>query len=96
MGQGGVFREVERPARLVMTELFDDQSYPGETLITHDFDERDGATTVRTTVRYATAEGRATVLRYPMARGVAESSGRLDALLRTMHDPRPDTTPPAG
>ena len=71
MAQAGVFREVDPPGRLVMTERFDEQSYPGDTLITHAFTETDGVTTVSSTVRYATPEGRAAVLRYPMARGVA-------------------------
>jgi uncharacterized protein YndB with AHSA1/START domain len=81
MTQRGVFREVMRPERLVMTEVFEDQSYPGETVITHVFTETGGATTVRSRVRYATPEGRATVLAYPMARGVAEAHERLDAVL---------------
>jgi len=89
MVQRGVFREVDPPGRLVMTEVFDDQSYPGETLIAHEFTEADGVTTVRSTVDYATPEGRDTVLRYPMARGVAESGERLGALLTEL---QPDTT----
>ncbi len=81
MVQSGTVRMVQRPERLELTELFHDQSYPGETLITHEFTEHDGQTTVITTVRYATPEGRDTVLRYPMARGVAEAGDRLSALL---------------
>ena len=83
MGQGGVYREVVPPDRLVYTELFDDQSYPGESLIAHDFAEQDGRTTLTSTLLYATREGRDTVLRYPMARGVAESYDRLAELLRS-------------
>jgi uncharacterized protein YndB with AHSA1/START domain len=102
MAQSGVFREVDPPARLVMTELFDEQSYPGETLIAHEFAEAAGRTTVTSTVRYATPEGRAVVLRYPMARGVAEGTERLAAVLRTLvaapptadrHPPTPGETP---
>jgi uncharacterized protein YndB with AHSA1/START domain len=81
MAQGGMYREIVRPDRLVYTEMFDDQSYPGETLITQELSERDGRTTLVSTLRYATKEGRDTVLRYPMARGVAESYDRLDAVL---------------
>jgi len=81
MAQSGLYRAVEPPARLVLTELFDDQSYPGETVITHEFAERAGQTDLTTTVLYATAEGRDRVLRYPMTRGVAESFARLDTLL---------------
>jgi uncharacterized protein YndB with AHSA1/START domain len=86
MVQAGTVRVVRRPERLELTELFDDQSYPGETLITHEFTEHGGQTTVTTTVRYATPEGRDTVLRYPMARGVAEAGDRLAALLAKTND----------
>jgi uncharacterized protein YndB with AHSA1/START domain len=81
MGQGGVYREIARPDRLVLTELFDDQSYPGETLITHEFAERAGRTTLTSTLRFATREGRDRVLAYPMVRGVTESYDRLSDVL---------------
>lgn len=86
MGQSGVYREITPPERLVWTELFDDQSYPGETLVRHEFVERAGRTTLTSTLRYATREGRDTVLRYPMTRGVGESFDRLADVLRT-HEP---------
>ncbi len=81
MGQTGTYMEITRPDRLVVTELFDDQSYPGETTITHEFIERDERTTVRTTLCFATAAGRDIVLGYPMARGVGEGYQRLNAVL---------------
>lgn len=81
MGQRGLYREIARPERLVFTERFDDQSYPGDSLVTHLFAGRDGDTALTTTVRYATKEGRDTVLRYPMARGVGESFERLADVL---------------
>ncbi|MGY4682161.1 SRPBCC family protein [Micromonospora aurantiaca (nom. illeg.)] len=83
MGQGGTYREVDPPARLVCTELFDDQSYPGETLVRHDFTGSADRTTVITHLRYATAQGRDTVLRYPMTRGLGEAFDRLAAVLHT-------------
>jgi uncharacterized protein YndB with AHSA1/START domain len=83
MGQSGAYVEIVPPGRLVFTELFDDQSYPGETLITHEFAEQAGGTRLTSTVRYATPEGRDTALRYPMRRGVAESFDRLAAVLRS-------------
>jgi uncharacterized protein YndB with AHSA1/START domain len=86
MVQSGTFRLVQVPDRLVLTELFEDQSYPGETLITHDFAAQGVRTTVTTTVVYATPEGRDRVLRYPMARGVSESGDRLVALLRDLRN----------
>lgn len=82
MGQRGVYREIAPPARLSYTELFDDQSYPGVALVTHDLVEAGGETTVTSTVRYPSPEAREAVLRYPMRRGLAESYRRLDALLR--------------
>jgi uncharacterized protein YndB with AHSA1/START domain len=86
MGQGGVYREILPPARLVYTELFDDQSYPGETLITHELLERAGRTTLTSTLRFATREGRDRVLAYPMARGVAESYDRLTDVLHDLRE----------
>lgn len=82
MGQSGVYREIHPPTRLVYTEVFDDQSYPGETLVRHDFVEAEGRTTVHSLLRYATRQGRDTVLRYPMTRGVGEAFDRLSRLLR--------------
>jgi uncharacterized protein YndB with AHSA1/START domain len=82
MAQSGVYRAVEPDARLVLTEVFDDQSDPGETVITHQFAERAGRTDLTSTLRYATREGRDRVLRYPMARGVEEGFDRLDHLLK--------------
>lgn len=87
MTQRGVYRVVDPPATLVYTERFDDQSYPGETLITHAFLETpDGRTTVTTTVRYPSARARDIASRYPMRRGVAEGYQRLDALLAGLPD----------
>jgi uncharacterized protein YndB with AHSA1/START domain len=85
MGQSGTYVEITRPDRLVANELFDDQSYPGETTITHEFIEHDQRTTVRTTLCFATASGRDIVLGYPMARGVGESYERLSVILADLH-----------
>jgi uncharacterized protein YndB with AHSA1/START domain len=81
MGQGGVYQVIQPPERLMYTELFDNQSYPGETLISHELVERADRTTLTTTVSYASRDGRDTVLRYPMARGVGESYDRLAGVL---------------
>jgi uncharacterized protein YndB with AHSA1/START domain len=84
MGQSGTYLEIDPPDRLVVTELFDDQSYPGETTITHEFDEDHERTTVTTTLTFATPAGRDIVLGYPMAHGVAESFERLTSVLVEM------------
>lgn len=81
LAQSGTYREVERPSRLVCTEVFDDQSYPGETLVDHQLTEQADATTLTTTLRYPSPEAREIVLRYPMTRGVGESYRRLDTVL---------------
>jgi len=81
MGQRGVYREIVKPDRLVYTESFDDQSYPGVCLVTHEFAGRNGETTVTSTVLYPSKEARDIVLKYPMERGVGEGYDRLAALL---------------
>lgn len=82
MGQRGVYREVDPPHRLVYTELFDDQSYPGVALVTHDFTEESGRTLATSTILYPSPEARDIVLRYPMRRGVGEAFERLDQVLK--------------
>lgn len=86
MGQGGVYREIVPPERLVYTESFVDQSYPGESLVTHALVEEHGKTTVTSTIRYPSKDARDIVLRYPMERGVAEGYERLDHVLATLLD----------
>jgi uncharacterized protein YndB with AHSA1/START domain len=81
MVQSGTYRVIERSSRLVYTEVFDDQSYPGETLIAQELTELHGTTTLTSTVRYPTPEAREIVLRYPMTRGVGQAYDRLDAVL---------------
>ena len=81
MGMGGVFREVAKPERLVATEKFDESWYEGDAMDTTTFVERDGKTTVTTTVRYASKAVRDAVLKSPMDKGVAESYDKLDEVL---------------
>ena len=81
MGMGGVYREIVPPERLVTTEAFDEQWYPGEALDTMVLVERGGRTTVTVTVLYESREARDAVLRTPMAEGVAESYDKLTELL---------------
>jgi uncharacterized protein YndB with AHSA1/START domain len=83
MAVGGVFREVEAPERLVRTELFDDDWTGGETVVTQTFAERDGKTTLRMTVRYASARARDAALATPMAEGLEAGYARLDDILKT-------------
>lgn len=81
MAQSGTYREVERASRLAYTEVFDDQSYPGETLVAHSLTEAAGTTTLTSHLLYPSPEAREITLRYPMTRGVGQSYERLDAAL---------------
>ena len=84
MGMRGLYREVVRPERLVSTEVFDDPWYEGEAVDTMVLVERDGKTTVTTTVRYASREVRDAVIRSGMATGVAEGYDKLAELLASI------------
>jgi uncharacterized protein YndB with AHSA1/START domain len=75
MGMSGVYREIERPERLVYTESFDD--YPGETLNTGVLTEENGKTTFTATVLYESKEHRDAVLESGMQLGAAETYDRL-------------------
>lgn len=81
MGMGGVFREIVKPERLVVTEKFDDPWYAGEAIDTTTFVESDGQTTLTTTVLYVSKEVRDGVLKSPMESGVAKSYDSLAAVL---------------
>ncbi len=81
MGMGGVYREVVPEERIVHTELFDEDWTGGETLVTVDFIEENGKTTVAMTVRYASREARDGALKTGMADGMEMGYDRLEILL---------------
>jgi uncharacterized protein YndB with AHSA1/START domain len=81
MGAGGVFREITAPARIVMTQRFDDPWFEGEALITTTFDEKDGRTTLTELCRYETTAIRDGVLRSPMESGVEAGYDALAKLV---------------
>jgi len=58
MGMGGVFREIDKPKRIINTEKFDQAWYPGEAVDTTEFSEQSGGTRVTQTVLYASKEAR--------------------------------------
>ena len=84
MGHAGAYTEVVPPERLAYTEAYDDSWFPGEALVTHRLSERAGTTTLRTTMRFASADARDAVLRSPMRAGVTHGYDRLAALLPTL------------
>jgi uncharacterized protein YndB with AHSA1/START domain len=81
MGMGGVYREVAPPVRIVFTEKFDFAWYPGEALVTVEFHEHDGKTTLTETIRYESKAARDGVLKSGMRRGVKVSYDRLEKIL---------------
>ena len=81
MGMSGVFHAIEAPARLVNTEIFDQDWTGGETLVTTTFVEQNGRTIVAATVRYSSPAARDGALKTPMLEGWSQSHDRLDDLL---------------
>lgn len=81
MGVGGVYRGIDAPHSFVATERFDEAWYPGESLITITFAEKDGETEMTTTMRYESTAARDGVLKSPMEGGVKQSYDRLAAIV---------------
>ena len=81
MAMGGTYREIVRPDRIVNTERFDEAWYPGEALITTTLIEKDGNTTLRTTMLMESREARDEVLESGMESGVIVSYDRLEEIL---------------
>ena len=77
MGMGGVYREIVPTKRIVHTELFDQDWTGGETLVTTTFDEKDGRTTVTSTVHYSSLEARDAALKTGMLDGWGKAYDRL-------------------
>jgi uncharacterized protein YndB with AHSA1/START domain len=82
MGVSGTFKEIVRPSRLVITQLFDQDWTGGETLVVTELVEQGGKTTLTTTVRYASREARDGALKTGMAKGMEAGYERLEDLLK--------------
>jgi len=83
MGIRGVYREIVPATRIVYTEVFDEAWYEGEAVDTVEFVERNGKTTLTTTILYVSKEARDGVLKSPAFEGMAHSFDKLAALLAT-------------
>jgi uncharacterized protein YndB with AHSA1/START domain len=79
MTMRGVYREIDRPGRLVSTESFD--GMPGEGVNTFLLDEVDGVTTVTIRSLYESRAIRDGVLQSGMEKGAARSFDRLEDIL---------------
>lgn len=80
-GFGGTYREITDEL-IVFNESFD--GYPGESLVTSTFVERDGTTTMTVVVRFESQAVRDAVLATGMANGAGESYDALAAVIATL------------
>lgn len=81
MGMGGEYRDIDAPARLVTTELFDQDWTGGETLCTATFDERGGKTRLRNRIVYSSKQARDGALQSGMTDGMEAGYARLEKIL---------------
>jgi uncharacterized protein YndB with AHSA1/START domain len=78
----GVYREVNPPERLVMTQIFDVEPYNREAmLVTLELQEEGEHTRMTATLRWESPESRTGTLASGMEGGMMESYERLDELL---------------
>lgn len=77
----GLYTGIEAPERIEQTEYYDDNWTQGGTVNVLTLTEKDGVTTVATTVTYTSPEARAAAAASPMATGMEIAFTRLDALL---------------
>ncbi len=95
MGMGGVFKEVERPVRVVRTERYDQPWYPGEAVGTFMLAAEGKATRMTLTTEYETQEVRDQVLASPVMSGMDTGYAGLEEYLGTFQRPSVEviTTP---
>jgi len=82
MGMGGTFTEIVRPARIVATQLFDEDWTGGETIVTTEIAEKSGKSTLTTTVQYVSRAARDAALKTGMTTGMEAGFERLEELLQ--------------
>jgi uncharacterized protein YndB with AHSA1/START domain len=82
MRMSGVYREIVPPERDVHTERM--EGYPGDSLVTGVFVERDGKTTLALTCLYESQEIRDMVIQSGMEHGAAETYDNLDLYLESV------------
>jgi uncharacterized protein YndB with AHSA1/START domain len=81
MGMGGVYRAIEPPARLVYTEVFDDDWTGGETVVTNTLDEDRGRTTLTVTILFASKAARDAARTTGFDTGMEQAYDALASLL---------------
>ena len=86
MGMGGVFKEIDKPSRVVHTEQF--EGAPDESIETKEFAEKSGRTTFTQVTLYASREARDATLSGMEDGGMDATFDRLDELLASMSNSR--------
>lgn len=81
MGMGGIYKEVRPPARIVNTQLFDQDWTGGEAIGTLVLTEKDGKTITTDTILYVSKEARDGALKSGMTDGMEMGYVRLDNML---------------
>ena len=87
MAMGGVFREVDKPSRLVHTEDFEGAP-DHQSIETKEFVEKSGITTFTQVTLYASKEARDAVWQGEMDSGMEATFDRLDEMLASMSNNR--------
>ena len=81
----GVYREIDRPSRLVYTQIYDVAPFnQSEAVVTTVFDERNGRTTMRETSRCESKQVRDGWLQSGMEEGAGRSLDALAELLESL------------
>jgi uncharacterized protein YndB with AHSA1/START domain len=86
VGQRGIYREVETPARFVYTEEWEDWN-PGQTVVTNVLTEDGGRTTFTSTMRFPSQEVRDMLIKSGMTRGADETYDKLAEVLSSIAAP---------
>ncbi|TGN19907.1 SRPBCC family protein [Leptospira idonii] len=84
MGMGGVFQNIQKPEKLVHTEVFDQSWYPGEAVITSDLIDKEEKTELVVTMLFASKEARDVVIQSNMESGLIASYDRLADILSSV------------
>lgn len=83
VGFRGIYQEIDRPGRLVHTEIF--ELFPEEeALVSLTLEGRDGRTLLTSTTRYSSQEVRDMVLQSGMEEGAAASFDRLAEVVASL------------
>jgi uncharacterized protein YndB with AHSA1/START domain len=76
-----VLQEVVPDKRIVGREKFDEAWYPGEAIVTQEFTDDNGGTSLTVTISYETQSARDGVLKTPMTDGMSTVYDQLEKLL---------------